>query len=72
VDKELTHLLKGAATEINLLREANHNMAARLDMFDKMMSLFHTQPASRGMGMGEDVVYHLNKKVAELENIEKK
>lgn len=41
---EETLLLKSAATEIKHLRESNNLMAARLDMFDKMMSLFYTQP----------------------------
>jgi hypothetical protein len=37
-------LLQSALNEINSLRKQNELMAARLDVFDNMMRLFHTTP----------------------------
>lgn len=58
----MTHeqeLLKSAVSEMRSLRTENRVQAARLDMFDKMMMLFETAPAYRGMCMGEDLVWKI-------------
>lgn len=56
------HLLQQATNEIKSLRKQNELMAARLEMFDTMMRLFHTNPnyGSGGM-MSPDVVYEIDK-----------
>jgi len=64
MDKETLYILKNAASEINQLRQANNLMGARLDMFDKMMSLFQTAPFQQGQGYSPDIVYDINKLVA--------
>lgn len=66
------HLLIESASEIRQLRKDNQVMAARLDMFDKMMALFNTPPHYAPLGMKEDVVYKLDKAIAEIEMYEAK
>lgn len=61
--KQETRLLQEAANEIKQLRQENAIMGARLDMFDKMILLFETMPAYRGMGMGEDLVWKIEKHI---------
>jgi hypothetical protein len=65
------NLLNGAANEIVQLRQSNALMAARLDMFDKMVSIFQTVPFSQGMGYSPDIVYDIRKQVAEIESANK-
>lgn len=60
-------LLLEAAEEITSLRNKNSLMTARLDMFDQLMQLFHTQPRYADRGMGEDVVWKI-KQLIEAEN----
>ena len=54
-------LLQRAINEIKQLRSQNSLMNARLDMFDKMMVLFHTQPAYAGGQMSPDLVWEMEK-----------
>lgn len=56
-------LLKEAAEEISSLRNRNELMNARLDMFDKCMLLLHTSPNYQSQGMGEDLLYKINKHI---------
>ncbi len=63
---EEKELLQRALSEIKGLRNRNELMAARLDMFDAVMSALHGQPAHNGKGyMHPDIVFeieaHLNK-----------
>jgi hypothetical protein len=55
-------LLQSALNEINSLRKQNELMAARLDVFDNMMRLFHTTPnfGSNGL-MNPDITYEISK-----------
>lgn len=57
-------LLKSAALEIKQLRTQNNLMAARLEVFDKMMLLLHTAPNYPSQVMGEDLVWKIDKYIA--------
>jgi len=52
-----TQILKDAVREIKMLRTQNEFMAARLEMFDKCMLLFNTQPNCQSKGMSEGLTY---------------
>ena len=55
------HLLQQASNEIKSLRKQNELMAARLEVFDTMMRLFHTSPNYGSVGMmSPDVVYEVD------------
>lgn len=54
-------LLTEAKQEIVSLRRQNELMRARLDMFDNIMQMLHTQPAYKGEGMSPDLVYAIEK-----------
>jgi hypothetical protein len=63
MDKETENLLLEASHEIKSLRKANSEMAARLDVFDKIMLLFESSPAYSARGMSEDLVYKIEKHI---------
>ena len=54
-------LLKQAASEIRVLRNQNQIMAARLEMFDNMMLVLHTEPARKGQGMSPDLAWEIDR-----------
>lgn len=57
-----TQMLQTAAMEIRTLRNQNQLMRARLDMFDTLMTVLHTEPArGAGVGMSPDVVWEIEK-----------
>lgn len=56
-------LLETAVSEIRHLRKQNELMGARLDMFDKMMILFHTPPCFPGGGYSPDLTYEIEKHI---------
>lgn len=57
-----TYLLRDASSEIKSLRRQNELMAARLEMFDTMMRLFHTTPNyGSGDTMEPGIVYQIDK-----------
>lgn len=56
-------LLKKAVEEIRILRNRNEIQSARLDMFDSMMSVLHTDVARRSQGMSIDIVYEIEKHI---------
>lgn len=54
--------MKEAAAEIRSLRRQIELKDARLDMFDQMMVLLHSEPARRtGMGMSPDIAWELDR-----------
>lgn len=59
--KDQQQLLQSAANEIRSLREQNKSMGSRLEVFDNLMLLFKTEPSFPRMGMGEDLVYKIEK-----------
>lgn len=67
MDNQTKSLLLESAAEIKQLRFENNSMAARLDMFDKMILLFTTQPNYPGVGMSEDVIYKIEKHLTSME-----
>lgn len=60
-------LLQDAALEIKSLRKQNELMAARLDVFDKMILLLHTPPNYQSHGMSEDLVWKIEKHIQETD-----
>lgn len=60
-------LLECAADEIKRLRNANQLMAARLDMFDAVMSALHGKPGfvQQG-GFSPDVLFDIEARIKEL------
>lgn len=63
MDNKTKVLLEKTITEIRQLRSVNEIMSVRLDMFDKMMLLFHTSPFCAGMSMSEDICYQIEKHI---------
>lgn len=61
MDKQL---LKEAAAEIRRLRRDNELMNAQLQVFDKMVSIFFSEPPRVGAGlMSPDVLFALEKEI---------
>lgn len=58
---EEIRLLANAAEEIRSLRRENELMRARLEMFDAINCILHTQAASRSQGMSPDLVWEIEK-----------
>ena len=54
-------LLERAKGEINGLRHKNEIMKARLDMFDSVMTIFHTEPQRTNQGISENIVFEIEK-----------
>jgi hypothetical protein len=66
----MTHeqeLLKRAVQEIRGLRTENRVQAARLDMFDKMISLFQAEPPRHGGMMAPDLAWEIDKCIEKAE-----
>jgi len=59
--KEEIELLKNSIFEINTLRRENELMKARLEMFDNMMAMLHTEVAHKSQGMSPDLVSQIGK-----------
>jgi len=71
MNDELIQTLKEAEHEINSLRRRNEVLAAKVEVFDCMMQMLHTSPATRTQGMSPDVVYALAKQRDRLEQAQK-
>lgn len=63
--KHVFDLLENAKEEIKALRAENKVMGARLEMFDSLMSVFNAQKAQKAYGMAPDIVYEIDKTIAE-------
>jgi hypothetical protein len=61
MEEQEIYLLRQASIEIKRLRQQNQIMSARLEMFDQLMLLFHTQPNYPSQGMSPDIVYDIDK-----------
>jgi hypothetical protein len=60
MEKE-NEMLQRAANEIKSLRSQNQLMSARLDMFDSIMAVLHTDVARKSQGMSPDLVWEIEK-----------
>jgi len=60
-------LLQEASNKIKTLRRQNELQAARLEVFDSMMRLFHTSPNGSGMGYEPAIEYEIDKYLAASE-----
>jgi len=67
MEKQDKQLLQEAVGEIKHLRQQNNYMAARLQMFDDMILLLKTEPASFGGLQSPDVAYSIENRLAQLE-----
>lgn len=54
-------MLREAVNEIRSLRRQNELMSARLEVFDSMMAVLHTQIATKSQGMSPDLVWKIEK-----------
>lgn len=61
------NLLIDANHEIKILRRQNELMNARLEMFDAMTQLLHTNPATKNCGMSPDVVQSIEMFLRDIE-----
>lgn len=57
------HLMLQGAEEIRHLRRTNEILSAKVDLFAQVLN---TQPATRGVGMTEDIAWKLEKRAAGL------
>jgi hypothetical protein len=53
--------LKRAAIEIRILRNQNQLMSARLEMFDSIMAVLHTDVAQKSQSMSPDITWEIDK-----------
>lgn len=65
-NNETKQLLEEAAMEIQHLRRENELMSAKLQMFDDMKMILHTQVASYQQGMSPDLLFAINKHLTEM------
>lgn len=63
-------MLVAAKDEIKALRAENKLMAARLEVFDNMMTLLNTHKQLHGSSMAPDIVYDIEKVVEEFKSKE--
>lgn len=61
MEQEYIVLLKSAVGEIEGLRNENKFMAARLQVFDSMMMIFHASPNYNNTAMSPNLVWEINK-----------
>ena len=59
--KDELQMLREAANEIKTLRRQNELMSARLEVFDSMMAVLHTDIARKNQGMSPDLVWEIEK-----------
>lgn len=64
---ELIQTIKDAQHEINSLRRRNEVLSAKVEVMDSFMCVLHTRPAEHHQTLGIDVVFQLEKHVADLE-----
>ena len=62
--EEVIEMLKEANFEIRALRRQNELMKARLDMFDSINAILHTQVAMQPECMSPDLCYKIDKFIA--------
>lgn len=63
-----TELLQQAVSEIRILRNHNQLMSARLEMFDSLMTVLHTDVARKGQGMSPDLTWEIEKFIEKENN----
>ena len=59
--EKANELLRNAANEIRFLRSQNQLMSARLEMFDSVMDLLHTDIPKHIQGVSPDLCYAIDK-----------
>lgn len=71
MNSELIQAITEAQHEINALRRRNEVLAAKVEVFDSMMQMLNTAPATRQQPMSTDVLYLLQKQRDRLEEEQK-
>lgn len=61
---ETLSLLQQATAEIKRLQTQNNLMAAKLEVFDKMIMLLQTAPNYPSVGMGESLAWKIDKHIS--------
>lgn len=64
-------LLKDAAFEIQILRRQNELMSARLEMFDSINAILHTEVAHKSQGFSPDLVHEIDKFISSVDGNQK-
>lgn len=57
--------METAIHEIRSLRRTNEILSAKVEVFDSMMQVLHTNPAIRGQGMSPDIAWQMEKHLTE-------
>lgn len=65
MDDKARQLLTAAEQEIRTLRMQLRHANTRLEMFDDMMTLLHTQPAHKSTPMTNDIAWEIARHLAE-------
>ena len=60
---EMRNLLTQAINEVSRLRRANEILGAKVEMIDLFACVLHTTAAQHSQGMGEDIVWKMQKAV---------
>lgn len=64
MDDETRRLLLQAKEEISSLRRANEILGAKVEVMELFACVLHTDPARRSQGMGEDICWKIDMKIA--------
>lgn len=63
--KEEKSMMETAIHEIRSLRRTNEVLSAKVEVFDSMMQVLHTSPATRNQGMSPDIAWQMEKHLSE-------
>ncbi len=64
---EIIELLKEAEAQILRLRRTNEILSAKMEVFDSLICVLHTAPASRSQGAEEDIAWRLRQTITGME-----
>lgn len=59
--KDEERMFQEAVNEIRSLRRQNELLSAKVDVFDSIMQVLHTSPATKNVGMSPDVAWQIEK-----------
>lgn len=62
--KEEQGMMETAIHEIRSLRRHNEILSAKVEVFESMMQVLHTSPATRSQGMSPDIAWQMEKHLA--------
>lgn len=59
--KDEKNMMETAVHEIRSLRRQNEILSAKVEVFDSIMQVLHTSPATRSQGMSPDIAWQMEK-----------